>query len=329
MHVKNKLHEVIIIVLLFGIIQGCDKLELKRVMDTKTNKVEVQGTNVFAHGTVLDVGASSIVSYGHCWSIEPEPSVEASNYYTDLGSKSETGDYTSSLFGVAPGLIHYVRSYVFDGTSYVYGEELSFEITAENLEFSSSELDIIEIGTVIVSSSTNGLGSVNFANHGHCWSKADPPTINDNKSSFGPYNSDATFSSQINNLNMGMYYVRGYLETEGTVIYTTSVAYEPVISTETGLVNLNDDNSAIAFGTINSISARGVLDHGHCWSTLTSAPTLNNEHSSLGGIDDLGNFSSNIENLIAGRKYYIRSYATDGDRVYYGRIREFDSHQEN
>jgi len=302
-------------------ISGCEPLDLKRVMDTSTNDVEVSGTSVVAIGTALDIGDAPIISHGHCWSTSPGPTVD--NFKTDLGSIDHAGEFTSKLYGIVPGIKHYVRSYMYNGAEYIYGDELPFEITADDLEFNSAEIEELQIGSVLVRSSTIGVGSINFSNHGHCWSQTDPPTIADNKTAFGQFKADTSFVSQINNLTLGVYYIRGYLESEGGVIYTNSVRYESTIWVETGIVSVNPSNSAIAYGKINSLGVSPIVEHGHCWSTLTSSPNINNEHSSLGSTSTLGNYSSEVDGLISGRKYYIRAYATDGSKVFYGDIKSF------
>ncbi|NJO89903.1 MAG: hypothetical protein HC831_13865 [Chloroflexia bacterium] len=302
---------------------SCEPLDLKRVMDTTTDDIEISGTSVIAHGTLLDVGETTIVDHGHCWSRSPGPTIDDS--HTDLGEKIEAGEFSSKLFGLIPGQKHYIRSYIYDGTNYIYGGELSFEITAEDIQFNSIEIKELDaVGSILVSSSTDGIGSVNFSEHGHCWSQTDPPTINDvGISAFGEFKSDTSFTSQINNLTMGVYYIRGYLEAEGSVIYTNTLVYESKISVQTGIIQVYPNSSAVAEGEILSLGVKPILDHGHCWSYVTNNPNFNNQHNSLGTADNLGVFHSNIEGLNSDLTYYIRSYAFDGSNYYYGETRTF------
>ena len=298
---------------------SCEKLDLKRVMDSKTDTVKVLGTTVIAQGTVLDIGSAPLVGYGHCWSVNEDPTKD--DFLTDLGTKGEPGDYESELHSVLPGKIHYIKSYVFDGTNYIYGKQSEFIVTADDIEFTTTEIakpDVI--GDIQVSSSSLGVGSVNFSEHGHCWSQVDPPTINDGRSSFGPYESDVSFSSDIRNLNLGTYYIRGYLENDGVVVYTNTVKYESIISVKTGLINVNSEK---ANGEIKSLGVDPIIDYGHCWSTLEPVPNINTTHSSLGPAFNLSNFSSDLEGLVTGRTYYVRAYAFDGSFYYYGEVETF------
>ena len=74
-----------------------------------------------------------------------------------------------------------------------------------------------------------------------------------------------------------------------------------------------------------SLGADPIIDHGHCWSTITSNPNINNLHNSLGSADELGTFNSNIDGLISDRTYYVRAYAYDGSNLYYGEVKSFMS----
>jgi hypothetical protein len=310
-------------ILLMYISPSCKKLDFERVMDISTDSVNISGTSVIVHGTVIDLGNSTIVKYGHCWSTNPNPSI--ADYSSDKGSAQNTGNFSTLLTNITPGATHYVRSYIYDGNNYSYGDVLSFQITGDNILFSTSKAERIDISNTSVNSSTTGIGSIQFSNHGHCWSLTDPPSINDSITSLGPYKSDTVFKSTLHNLTKGKYYIRGYLEVNGYVIYSNTVSYEPVIEISTGLVLSVTDSSAVVNGNIKSFGVKPITKHGHCWSTFTSSPDLNNlsEHNNLGSTDQIGIYSSDLSNLIKGRVYYVRAYASDGQTAYYGEIRKF------
>jgi hypothetical protein len=302
---------------------SCKKLEFERIMDTSTDTAVITGTTVTVYGTVLDLGTNKIIHHGHCWSLEHNPDINDDT--SDLGTIEGTGQFFSKLKNITPGLPFYVRSYLFDGTSYFYGDEITFTISAEDIQFYISEIKKIDAATIDVSSSTFGLGSVNFSNHGHCWSQTDPPTVENDKTSFGDYLKDEVFVSRLNNLNQGRYFIRGYLESDGQVLYTSSTIYESNINVETGIISFGPDHLTEAFGNIISLGVNPIIDHGHCWSAETSQPNLNppNQHTSLGPMNQLTNFSSQLQGLVSGRKYYVRAYASDGIYVYYGDIKSF------
>ena len=314
----------IIIIIVFGISSvflSCEKLDIVRTMDTKTDDIEINSSAVVAYGTILDIGDSQIIEHGHCWSTTNEPTVDHNK--SELGEISERGIFTSQLTEIIPGIEHYIRSYIFDGTNYVYGNVLSFTISADNIGLVTEAVVEIDESTVEVNSSVGNIGSITFDDHGHCWSMSDPPDINDNLSSYGLINSSKSFSSIINNLNLGRYYIKAYMISEGGVIYSNTVIFESKIKVITDTISVLSDTEVIAQGSIRSLGVESIRDHGHCWSYTTSSPTLNDNHNSLGSTDKLGGFSSNINDLIPGTTYYIRSFSVDGTDVFYGEVKNF------
>ncbi len=319
----KKTNNLLFFILAIIFIPSCEKLAFERVLDASIDSVHINGTTIIVYGTVTDLGSSPIISHGHCWSKNPEPTIN--DFSSNLGIIEGTGEFFSKLKNITPGVTHYVRSYLYDGNSYFYGDVISFQISAEDINLSTSIVQKVNTTTIKLSSTTDGVGSVELSNHGHCWSLTDTPTINDNKTAFGPYTSDTIFVSKISNLNLGRYYFRGYLESEGAVVYSNTVVFESPITVSTDLISRNPDNSAIAYGDIKSLGVHPISNYGHCYSTITSKPDLNflSEHSSLGERDFLGSFESDLTGLISGREYFVRAYATDGIKVYYGEIKNF------
>lgn len=300
---------------------SCNKLELVRVMDTSTDSILISGSTVVVYGTALDLGSGGVVAHGHCWATHQEPTV--GDNYSDNGPVYWENPFYSTLQSIRPGVKHYVRSYMFDGGKYTYGDLMSFEITADNIQFNSENISKIDPLTIQISSSTTGIGSIKFSDHGHCWSQTDPPTINDSATSLGEYNADASFTSEISNLSRGRYYIRGYLENEGVVVYTNTTIYSSEITIQTRTISFNEDNHVVAQGNIISLGTMPIQQHGHCWSATSSRPDYNSTKSSLGPVFEPAQFNTIIPGLESGTTYYIRAYATDGSFVYYGEIKSF------
>ena len=313
-----------IFIIIFGILAAflsCEKNEIVRTMDTRTNTVEINSSVVVAVGTVLDIGKAKIVEHGHCWSINPEPTVD--DFKSELGPINERDTFSTQLSKITPGLEHFIRSYIYDGTNYVYGNTLSFMITADDLGFTTQPVTTIDQTTVQVNTEVNNIGSINFDDYGHCWSQTDPPTIENSVTSYGRLDTNKGYISNINNLTQGRYFIRGYLLSDGGVIYSNMVIFESTIRVITGSITTVSDTEANAEGTIRSLGVNPIVDYGHCWSALTSSPSVNENRSSLGTTDRLGSYSSDVDNLIPDVTYYIRAYATDGTHVFYGDISSF------
>lgn len=307
----------LIIFVITTVFLSCEKLEIVRTMDTKTDNVKINSSEVIAYGTVLDIGDIEIIQHGHCWSTTTEPSVD--NFKSELGTISERDTFTSQIANIVPGIKHYLRSYLYDGTNYVYGNILSFTISSEDIDFTSEIIESDDT-SIIVTSGVKNIGSINFNDHGHCWSLIDPPTIDNNITSYGQIDTNQSFTSDINSLNLGRYFIRGYLISEGGIIYSNTMVFESKITVTTDTIMIVDSVSIVAHGTISSLGIEAIQNHGFCWSSTNSYPRYKDgesNHNSLGSADKLGAFTSEINNLDT-IKYYIRSFATDGINVFHG-----------
>jgi len=83
-------------------------------------------TTATSGGTVLDNGGSLVTAYGVAYGLDSEPIITGA--HTTDGSGQ--GAFTSSLTGLRPGLLYYVRAYATNAQGTSYGEQLSFTTVA-------------------------------------------------------------------------------------------------------------------------------------------------------------------------------------------------------
>jgi len=76
-------------------------------------------------------------------------------------------------------------------------------------------------------------------------------------------------------------------------------------------------SSATLNASIDLITNTPVTAHGFCWNT-SGSPTLSDNKVDNGSKTTEGEFSNTITNLVAATRYYVRAYATDGERTVYG-----------
>jgi len=74
-------------------------------------------------------------------------------------------------------------------------------------------------------------------------------------------------------------------------------------------------------GTIFDVG-EGIKEHGHCWSTQDK-PDIHASKTDLGSRKETGGFNSTLEDLYPNEKYYVRAYASDGGKIYYGEVKSF------
>lgn len=81
-------------------------------------------------GNIVATGGSEITNYGHCWSTSKNPTI--SDYKNDLGSTKETGEYISTITGLATATTYYVRAYATNSLGTSYSNEIA--VTTQNIE---------------------------------------------------------------------------------------------------------------------------------------------------------------------------------------------------
>ena len=83
---------------------------------------EIEQTTATGGGNVTADGGSSVTARGVCWSTSSSPTT-ADDHTTD---GSGTGTFVSSLTGLDPATLYYVRAYATNAVGTSYGNEVSF-----------------------------------------------------------------------------------------------------------------------------------------------------------------------------------------------------------
>ena len=91
--------------------------------------------------------------------------------------------------------------------------------------------------------------------------------------------------------------------------YILAATTKPVTSITLSGATLN--------ASIDLITGTPVSAHGFCWNT-TGSPTIAGNKVDNGAKTTLGAFNNTISGLSSNTKYYVKAYATDGERTVYG-----------
>ncbi|MBI9055690.1 MAG: hypothetical protein JEY96_17850 [Bacteroidales bacterium] len=193
-------------------------------------------------------------------------------------------------------------------------EELEREIlieTGEAIEVLVSEAvlkgDIIDFGKGI-------------DQYGHCWSRNEIPTLEDSITVF-QNDEKREYESVLSNLKGGVtYFYRVYSISGNEIKYgeIKSFKTEPYFLP---MVHLEIDEALYmtVTGKIELLSLGGydeISEIGICLSTVTD-PLINKRVFYINNVDTSGYYTFNVDNLIAGKKYYIKSYAVNKVGVKY------------
>jgi uncharacterized protein (TIGR02145 family) len=83
----------------------------------------VTQTDAICGGTIFNTGSSPVTARGVCWGTTPNPTLSDNNYTTD---GTGIGNFTSTITGLTPYTIYYVRAYATNSAGIAYGEVQRF-----------------------------------------------------------------------------------------------------------------------------------------------------------------------------------------------------------
>lgn len=125
---------------------SCKKLDPVSVTKFSTSLTTPQiGYNeASVTGNFIDIG-EGIVSYGHCWSTSPNPTINDFKV-TKSGKPGKQVDFTSQLTGLASGTDYYVRAFATTDETTIYSDEISFK-TTQLMDVEGNIYKTVTIGT--------------------------------------------------------------------------------------------------------------------------------------------------------------------------------------
>ena len=86
----------------------------------------ISSTGAISGGVINNNGGSSITGRGICWSTNSNPTTANTCTYEGSG----TGSFNSTLYGLLPNTLYYVRAYAINSAGTAYGNQLTFTTIA-------------------------------------------------------------------------------------------------------------------------------------------------------------------------------------------------------
>lgn len=273
----------------------------------------ITNTSATCGGTISNTGGAEITARGVCWSISENPTIE--NFKTSDGNG--IGSFTSSIAGLFPGTVYYVRAYSTNSAGTGYGNQVTFTTSGEPATVTLAPLTDITGTSVRVSALLVNNGGVPFTEKGFCWSNLPNPTITNQH--IITYESIGFKGTVFGLTPNAKYYIRAYAKNASGIIYSnelscTTLKIAPIVTTWA----IQDITTTAAKCSIKIVHNEGIPLNGSgvCWNT-SETPTIQNFKTNDGDIS--GTYISSLTNLNPGRVYYVRAYATDNDGTVYGR----------
>ena len=213
--------------------------EIKLATVTTATVTSITSSSAVSGGEVVSDGGGDVTARGICWGTSPAPTT-ANNKTTD---GEGTGSFISSITGLEPGKIYYVRAYAVNIAGTAYGNEVTFSTPAILAEVNTVPVTDITTNSAVSGGNVTSDGGSSVTARGVCWSTGVTPTISDNHTTDGA--GTGSFSSTLTGLNPNTtYYVRAY------AVNSAGTAYGAVISFTTQQVTTITDVDGNVYNTI-------------------------------------------------------------------------------
>ena len=285
----------------------------------------VDGTAIF-NGEILSVGDPAYTERGFVYGTVPNPTIDDTK---KIVSGTGTGTYSANITGLTEGKVYYVRAYATNVKGTAYGTDVIVNCVAKSPVLTTNEVTNINIsaGTATFVGNVESFGDLPCIERGFVYSEVNYPTVDDTKLLVSG-TEVGDFRKNVTGLQEGkVYYVRAFVTNRKGTIYGEEVscnfvATMPVVET----ISVSDKNisSGIATfkGNVVSLGDLGYTERGFVYGIVHN-PTIDDTKITASG-SGLGEFTANASELVEGKTYYIRAYATNSKGTVYGEEIEMD-----
>src|SRR5664279_4203088 len=289
---------------------------------TTTDITNITVNSLVSGGSITKDGGATVTARGVVYGTTSGPVVGGNQTTDDAG----VGSFVSTLTGLTPNTLYYIRAYATNSAGTAYGNE----ITATTTPIVVPTLTTVDVSSIALTSAISGGnitadGNDAITARGVCWATTTGPTTTNDKTTDGT--GTGSFISNLSGLQSAVtYYLRAYATNSAGTAYGNEISFNTAAVTVPTLLTASVTSitltSAVSGGDISADGGGAVTARGICWNTVTG-PTLDNSKTSNG--TGTGSFVSDLTGLTAGTTYYIRAYATNSAGTAYGNEVSFTS----
>jgi uncharacterized protein (TIGR02145 family) len=296
---------------------------------TTVSVTEITTSGAKTGGSITADGNSPITARGVVWATTTNPTIALA---TKTSNGSGSGAFQSAITGLAANTKYYVRAYATNSVGTGYGNEFSFNTTAEAIVPVVLTSGVGEITAYAAKSgglvSTGQPAGVAVNVRGVVWSTSTNPTVAlSTKTTDGA--GVGSFQSTLTGLTpKTRYYLRAYATSTTGIIgtgYGAEVTFKtdslPVVQTNDPVIEISA-TGARSGGAVISDGGSPVTARGIVWSTDLNNLSVSLSTKTTNGAG-LGSFVGVMTGLAPNTKYYVKAYATNSDGTAYGPSRLF------
>ncbi len=286
-------------------------------------------------GTLETKGTFDISEYGIVWSsTNASPTTSDSKIAKTGNVTTFPSSFTFEITNLAVNTNYNYRAYVISNGVTTYANTLSFRTLAiTQPTITTDAASNISINSAKLQGTVTTKGTFNISEYGICWSSTNTnPTTADAKSTkTGNITTfPSVFTVDATNLSVNTTFnYRAYVISNGVTTYGNTLSFKTLAvtlpSVKTDAVLLVFINSAKLQGIVEVKGSYEISEHGICWSSRNSVPTITDSKASktnaLAVFPTIYNVDAN--NLTANTTYYFRAYVISNGVVSYGNVLTF------
>jgi hypothetical protein len=310
----------------YGLVQSFQTPALATATITTNPVYGISNQSAYSGGNISSDGGSAVTQRGVAFGTSANPTTVGGSTNDGTG----VGSYTSIMAGLTPSTTYYVRSYAVNASGTAYGQERSFQTTAQ----ASGPVTPPLVGTLaVVKTDSNhimgglisGDGNSPITAQGICWNRTGTPTTADSVVNFTPVGvGQYSLSVDLPQGCNETFYVRAFAQNGAGIAYGQQVSTTNGFAPKLGASQLTQIGATTATLQTTILASGGcaVTERGVCWST-SPGPTNGNALFRTVCGSDTGNYSCQLTNLVPQTLYYVRAYMTNVTGTYYGAEQSF------
>ena len=293
-----------------------------KVRTDNVTELSLTNGNCTLNGFIESSGTPAYSERGFCVSDSGDPTIDQTKYSV---SGSGQGAYSFSLFGLTSNQTYRYRAYVIQSGRPIYGDVLTFDMSSETTQVSTSSATDLTASSATLHGSILKVGRPTYSEKGFCIAEGyNSPTINDRKITVNG-TSSGDYSAIVSGLSYNKsYHFCAYAIQNGSPVYGQVLSFQPVFkqaSVETSDATISGYFELTFNGSVRDIGDPPITERGFCYVLYYGLdPRITDSKVNVSGIST-GDYSAKVANLSEDAKYAVRAYVIQDNKAYYGSSR--------